>query len=135
MKHLATALVITCTLFGQARAETGVPQKEALSPLSAKQTQSGVGCLIVDLKGRTLTDGVKIVINSKSEALKKPTITKTTKKWLGESLEVTYTLGKGSLLEEESGFAPGKGPKGTLAISTNGLKFSMPAREVCNGDV
>jgi hypothetical protein len=135
MKKIRITFSIVCALGGCAHAVAGTAQPLIVTPLSAKQTASGVGCLIVDLKGRTLTDGAKIVINSKIEALKKPTITKTSKKWLGESLEVTYTLGKGSLLEEETGFAPGKGPKGTLTITTNGLKSSMPAREVCNGDV
>jgi hypothetical protein len=135
MKKIHITLAIICAFLGSAHADTSAPQTQAITPLSAKQTASGVGCLIVDMKGRTLTDGAKIVVNSKIAALKKPIITKTTKKWLGDSIEVTYALGKGSLLEEEGGFAPGKGPKGTLTITANGNKLSMPAREVCNGDV
>ena len=109
--------------------------QQPVTPLSKKNVASGVGCMIMDSKGQVLTDGTKIMINSKIEKLQKPKISKTSKKWLGDSIEVTYTLKKGTLLEEEDGFAPGKGPVGTLAVSVQGAKHEMPAREVCNGDV
>ncbi|MEY2837831.1 MAG: hypothetical protein RJB60_130 [Pseudomonadota bacterium] len=134
MKKIAFTLMITCAFIDRANAESSATSP-IITPLSANQALSGVGCMIVDLKGKTLTDGAQIIVNSKIQEIKKAALTKKSKKWLGNSLEVTYTLGKGSLLEEATGFAPGKGPKGTLSITANGNKLSMPAREVCNGDV
>jgi len=134
MKYRAAILAITCATFGHANAAPSATLP-IITPLSANQAASGVGCMIVDLKGKTLTDGAQIIVNSKIQEIRKTALSKKSKKWLGNSLEVTYTLGKGSLLEEATGFAPGKGPKGTLSITANGNKISMPAREVCNGDV
>jgi hypothetical protein len=134
MKKIAFILLVTYMFIGRANAEPSATLP-IITPLNANQAASGVGCMIVDLKGKTLTDGTQIIVNSKIQEIKKTALTQKSKKWLGNSLEVTYTLGKGSLLEEATGFAPGKGPKGTLSITTNGNKLSMPAREVCNGDV
>ena len=104
-----------------------------VTPLDESEMGGGAGCYITNKAGKILIDE-RIKINGKLIELKKKFFTPKSKSWSGADTEVSFTLGRGKMLESSNGdFSIGKTPAGKLVVTHKGTPMSLVAHEECFG--
>ena len=104
-----------------------------VTPIEDSEFSGGATCVIVNKEGKVLIDE-RIKIDGKWIELQKKSFTQKSKSWSGPDTLISFTLGRGKVLESsDGGFSVGKTPAGKLVILHKGASINLVAHEECYG--